>query len=600
MRKFEFESVECQSAPFSLRSLAGSPLGHRHLAVMWYGALHRNTHDPSQPLASVLLHDVRDYKLIGQFRCSKVSVLNLGLLPLGSVWHDGKIVAKAKLAIKRFEVNFSTDGWEHYCLKGDDNPPIPMSVYPLFNPCRDEIADAWMLRFHLGNGDTLIIPSLEFFTRCYGSSRLRRSLLTSPWEEVEDKLFQKSDELPPLEEKNEWRIYPTTPYIDSDVPLLSHIKYDPYAKLQIKRIVSQMLSHDPNQRLFLKVAPWTNQKGKIDVSGFYIQQTRTFVGLNIMGIGLSAHPQYVVYRTRSSTKKSEDASVTDSITKITAQTEYNNPELLDVESPSQDRGLTKLQEPPLHWIDEEPLLTRHIDQYPTNKKVQKDKKQNITTSGDIEPHSHKVSAGTAYGNNKDVSEVLTHSKQEVKSIDQIWNMWKSLTSYAKDHPDIIRGIYHYSIGTGFRDHGTPQLINFPLTHKKHDADMTSNKKLIDSKKNGIQRFPIVYGNPPKRRGFLLLKVALTNHHFYIIEIQQRNDITSESFAGLAFWKEADEDFDNFLFSLLEKIKLANGHVTELAKRWEGGKAFAYRHKASNKANFTFENVVQTILLQMST
>lgn len=566
---------------------------------MWYGALHRNTHDPSQPLATVLLHDVRDNKLIGQFRCTRVSALSLGLLPIGSVWHDGKIVAKAKLATKRFEVDFSANGWEHYCLKGDDNPLIPASVYPLFNPCRDEIADAWMLRFHLADGDTLVIPSLEFFTRCYGSSRLRRTLLTSLWDEIDGKLFKQLYEIPPPEENDEWRTYPATPYIDSDVPLISHIKHDQYAKLQVKQIMSQILSRDPNHRLFLKVAPWTNHKGKIEVSGFYIKITKTFVCMNIIGIGLSAHPKYVIYRTRSSIKNSEYETETNSIIKITAQTNYTNPELIDDESPSQDRGLTKLQEPPLLWIDEEPILTRHIDQDPANKKLQKNKRQNMTTITDVAPHSHKVSAGTAYGRNKDVLEGLTHSDQEVKFIDQIWNMWESLTNYAKDHPDIICGIYHYTIGIGFRDIGYPQLINFPLTYNDHDTEVDSNNKLINSKRYGVKRFPIVYGNPPKRRGFLLLKVVLKNNHFYIIEIQQRYNTTSEHFAGLAFQKEVEGDFEKFLFFLLEKIKLANGHVTELAKRWKGGKAFAYRHKTSQTANFTFENVVQTILLHLS-
>ncbi len=600
MRKFEYEPVECQSAPFSLHSLSGYPLGHRHLAVMWYGALHRNTNDPSQPLASVLLHDVQDYKLTGEFRCTKVSALNLGLLPIGSVWHKGKIVAKEKLMTKRFEVDFSNDGWDHYCLKGDNNPPIPASVYPLFKPCREEIADAWMLRFHIGNGITLIIPSLEFFTRCYGSSRLRRSLLTLPWDEAEERLFPQPTEPPPTQKKNEWQIYLPPPHTEADIPLLAHVKYDPYAKTQAKWIVSQMLSHDPNQRLFLKVAPWTNQKGKIDVSGFYIEETKTFIGLNIIGMGLRTHPQYIVYKTRSSAKTSGDEATTNSGSNITSQPEYTDPELLDDESPAQGRGLTKFQEPPFVWIDEQPLLTRYIDRDCAHKKSQKDQKQDVTTNEGTTPRSDMVSTGTAYGTNSEASEALTHSKLEENSTDQLWNMWVSLTRYAKDHPNIISGVYHYSIGTGFQKSGIPQLINFPLTRTKHGSDGTNNKKLIEAKERGIQRFPIVYGNPPNRRGILLLKVSLKINHFYIIEIQHINDVKGEYYAGLSFWETDEEDFEKFLSDLLEKIKLANGHVTELAKKWKYGKAFAYWHKKSDKASFTFENVVKTILVKMST
>ncbi|MHB8850217.1 MAG: hypothetical protein ACYC45_03790 [Acidithiobacillus ferriphilus] len=599
MRKLEYEPVGCQSDPLLLPSLANSTLGHRHLAVMWYGALHINHNDSSQPLASVLLHDVKDNTLFGEFRCTKVSALNLGLLPIGSVWHEGKIVAKAKLTRARFEVDFSNDGWEHYFLNGDKSPLIPASVYPLFWPCKNEIADAWMLRFSLANNKTLIIPSLEFFTRCYGSSRLRRSFLTLPWNEVESRLFPKPEEQIPDENPNEWTIYLSSSHTKSDAHLLSHIKYNSYARLQTQNIVAQNLSSDPNHRLFLKVAPWTNKKGEIDVAGFYINETRTFVALNILGMGLSDYPQYVIYKSRTAAKKPDDEATTSPSANFTSQPEYSDPELLDDESPNQHKGLTKIQEPPFLWIKEKPIITRYIERDIPRKNRKRGQEQDVTTDTGLLPHTDTFSTGEAYGTSRNVAEALTHSKQNSESVDQLWGMWEAITKFAKQHKDIIKGVYHYDITKGLCNSGAPRLINFPLTRANQNND-GNNKKSVYKNGSIPQRFPVVYGKPPKRRGLLLVKISLYGAHFYILEIQQRTDIAGESFAGLAFTVSPTDDFNAFLLDLIERVKSANGHVSSLAANWKNGKAIAYRHLNSKDNRTTMpENTVRIIFNKMS-
>lgn len=582
-----------------MHSLTGKPLGHRHLAVMWYGALHMNDNERSQPVASVLLHDVKDNMLFGEFRCAKVSSLNLGLLPIGSVWHEGKMVAKAKLKTARFEVDFSKDGWEHYCLKGDSNPPIPASVYPLFAPCRDEIAGAWMLRFSLASKKTLIVPSLEFFTRCYGSSRLRRNFLTLPWDEVETKLSWKPEEQMPDDGPNEWSIYLPSPYAESDTRLLAHIKYDSYAKSQTKFIVSQRLSSDPNYRLFLKVPPWANKKGEIDVAGFYIKETRTFVALNILGMGLSDYTQYVIYKSRATAKKADDGALTNPSANFISQPEYSDPELLDDESPNQQKGLTKLQEPPFRWIKEKPIITRYLERDNPRTNRKRGEEQVVTTDTGLSPHTDALSTGEAYGTSRNVAEALTHSKQDPESVDQLWGMWGAITEFAKQHKDIIKSVYHYDITKGFCNSGAPSLINFPLTRTTIKKD-EYNKKSADKNWSVPQRFPVVYGKPPKRRGLLLVKISSYNAHFYILEIQQRIDIVGESFAGLAFTVSTTDDFNAFLLDLIERVKSANGHVSSLAANWKDGKAIAYRHLNSKDDKTTMpENTVRIIFNKMS-
>lgn len=571
------------------------------MAVMWYGALHQNNNDRSQPLATVLFHEVKDGKLYGEFHCLRVSALNLGILPIGSVWHEGKMVARAKFVTKQFKVDFSQNGWTHYTLNKDKHPLIPPSVYPLFQPCRNDIAESWLLKFYLANGKFLLIPSLEFFTRCYGSSSLRRCFLTLPWNETENRLFPQPEEPLNEEAQNKWAILLPRASHKSDIHILSHIKYDRYAKSQAQHIVAQTLSNDVKNRIFLKVSPWFNKKGKINVSGFYVRETKTFVALNILGIGLDSYPPYLIYNyhTTTNTPPDEETSLLSSSTSNSGE-EYSDPELLDNESPNKKKGLTKILEPDFQWIDEPPIPSKKIERKGSQKRKNKDSENEEMPNHGSTILTEELSTGEAYGTNSNAAEALTHSKQPTESVDKLWSIWNTILKVAENNTDSITGVYHYDITNGFCKSGHPRLINFPLSRTKENSPDV-NQSNETTKKIVPQHFQLVYGNPKKRRGLLLARISLSNTNIYILEIQHRTDISGESFAGLAFTFSAVEDFDTFLHTLIEKIISDNGHVSSIAKNWKDGKAIAYSHREPPKyLKITMpENTVRMIFEKMS-
>ena len=599
MKIFDFEPIEPQSDLLVMDSLRGHPFADRQRAVMWYGAIHQNKNDRSQPLATVLFHDVNDGRFYGEFRCRKVSALNLGLLPIGSVWYEGRMVSQARFMTKQFKVDFSHRGWEYYTLNGDKEPLVPPNVYPLFYPCKNDLAGSWMLKFFLGNDQILLIPSLVFFTRCYGSSALRRHFLTLPWAEIENRLFSKSEELNGEEANNNWAIFLPSTAHKSDVHILAHIKYDNYAALQVKHIAAQALSSDENNRIFLKVAPWLSQKGKISVSGFYIRETKTFLALNILGIGPDRYPPYLVYKyhTKTTNLPEDEFSYPSSSTQ-TPNDEYSDPELLDNKSPSINSRLKKFSEPDFEWINEPIIKSKKLARERLSRKNNSKSEDKKLTNLETPTSDDTFSTSEAYGSSGNTTEALTHSKQPTESIDKLWSLWKAINDIAKKNKEHITAVYHYDITNGFCNSGIPRLINFPLKRENNNTEKNNNTK-EQHNRTLPRRFPLTYGNPEKRRGLLLIKLSLANTDIYVIDIQHRTDVSGESFAGLAFTLTSTENLDDFLRLLIDSIIANNGHVRSIAKNWRNGKAFAYYHVDSPGKKVTMpENTVRIILVKM--
>ncbi|MBU2816375.1 hypothetical protein HF282_02555, partial [Acidithiobacillus ferrooxidans] len=477
MKIFDFEPIEPQSDLLVMDSLRGHPFADRQRAVMWYGAIHQNKNDRSQPLATVLFHDVNDGRFYGEFRCRKVSALNLGLLPIGSVWYEGRMVSQARFMTKQFKVDFSHRGWEYYTLNGDKEPLVPPNVYPLFYPCKNDLAGSWMLKFFLGNDQILLIPSLVFFTRCYGSSALRRHFLTLPWAEIENRLFSKSEELNGEEANNNWAIFLPSTAHKSDVHILAHIKYDNYAALQVKHIAAQALSSDENNRIFLKVAPWLTQKGKISVSGFYIRETKTFLALNILGIGPDRYPPYLVYKyhTKTTNLPEDEFSYPSSSTQ-TPNDEYSDPELLDNKSPSINSRLKKFSEPDFEWINEPIIKSKKLARERLSRKNNSKSEDKKLTNLETPTSDDTFSTSEAYGSSGNTTEALTHSKQPTESIDKLWSLWKAINDIAEKNKEHITAVYHYDITNGFCNSGIPRLINFPLKRENNNTAKNNNTK----------------------------------------------------------------------------------------------------------------------------
>ena len=154
------------------------------LVAWWYCGIYKNTIAQSQPLALVAFRELQqDKTLSDDIIYHRVPLALLGQVRMGSLWQGGRMLANAVFEVKDFVLKFSKGAWwfTSFFKAVDRNlsSPFPQQIYPLAFE-RDK---NWLVQFRLQNGGTLIVPCLEFFTRCYGrSGELRRILSTYPWE----------------------------------------------------------------------------------------------------------------------------------------------------------------------------------------------------------------------------------------------------------------------------------------------------------------------------------------------------------------------------------------------------------------------------------
>lgn len=106
----------------------------------------------------------------------------LGQARVVTIWENNRSRQKLTFETHDFLVDFHKDNWRYNSFAkaawNSKDPPYPSNLYPLkykrdLNP---------LIEFGLQGGGKLVVPCLEFFSRCYGRSQeLTRMLATYPW-----------------------------------------------------------------------------------------------------------------------------------------------------------------------------------------------------------------------------------------------------------------------------------------------------------------------------------------------------------------------------------------------------------------------------------
>lgn len=155
----------------------------------WYGVVKRNLRAGTLPTVVIWFRELLpDGNFGDEFKRASVGINMLALIQLGTIWSDGECGSLwAYEEQKTFDVDFSDGGW-HLTSQAESNL-LPRDEYLLkySNADRSKI-----LVFALKDGRQLLVPSLEFFSRCYGSSgHVRRVLSTYFWHEAKPRLCER-------------------------------------------------------------------------------------------------------------------------------------------------------------------------------------------------------------------------------------------------------------------------------------------------------------------------------------------------------------------------------------------------------------------------
>lgn len=246
--------------------------------VWWYGAVRRNPRDKTLPLVVVRFRKLHPDGSLGQSIRLDVGITELALLQLGTIWNEGACRSQILLQEREVDLDFSPGRWRYATqarvADRGRTELIPSALYPLYYGLGDR---SEVLVFDLRGGRELLVPSLEFFSRCYGrSAEVNRVLSTYPWSEAESRLYLPHAQPVP---STRWSVKLPDNIYNDDAVFVAHVKYDNYARLAAKSVYANLETQfgSPGGLAFPQIGPWFGGPAKLIVQGIPLDRNRFLV-----------------------------------------------------------------------------------------------------------------------------------------------------------------------------------------------------------------------------------------------------------------------------------------------------------------------------------
>lgn len=527
----------------------------------WYCGLYKNRAADSQPNVLVAFRELVSGSLGDEVLLRRVPLTSLGQVRIGSIWRNERCRSEAAFTVDNFNVMFSKNTWRvvsfHDAVQKGSPPPYPMDIHPLqFSGDKN-----WMIEFDLQSGGKLLVPCLEFFSRCYGrSEELKRVLATYAWcgpdQVSSSKLYAPLNE---SEEPGRWKVRLRRRMVNGDIVFLAHAKYDRYTEWAAKSIYAQIESlHDPKGALpaFIKVAPWFQGPAELKVSGIRFDNGNSFLALNVIG---ASDPQGLpLVRDRENPNKvnepADPSTDKEGWAGALERRLVKPPEVVDLtgdDEPDHGAGEIEIQDPDFEILGEPRVI---VD-------VRREKAE--STAGSKVPGSGAdlYSSGEPVGNGKGVGNASIHAKPVLESNGTLRDVWNALRFLHKKHPDQINAVQWFTWDAGFKDDPEPLLIG--LTEFDDDDELDTD----------IRNWVYAELGSGTVRGVLVARLILQDKWVCFLEIQRRprtkidkngaRKPSEESFKGLVCIPPNIDDFKKWLTKTLSSIRYAKGIVQRL-------------------------------------
>lgn len=543
--------------------------GNDKMLVWWYSGFYKNKSADSQPLVWVSFRQYISPGIVGDKVVNKrVPLTSLGQLRVGTVWQHDRCQSEAIFKPREFEVDFRDHGWRFTSFMDARtrraSPPFPPELHKLAL----ETDSSWLIEFDLKNGGKLLVPCIEFFTRCYGSSgELKRVLATYSWEEAYARLYA------PLGEEREdgkWQVRLRRRMFNGDVVFLAHVLYDNRTGLAAKKIHSQLEARfDPKgtKPAFIQVWPWFHEPAALKVNGLYFDNGKSFLALSI--VGMSEPTGDPIYRGRENSGTAERAAPDGSPKAwqgVLERTVRNLPiiDLTGDVEPDTDTPAVEIQDPYFEILgNEREVIDIRSDHSATTAGLKK-----------IGADASLYSAGEPQGSGKKVGRAVIHAPRRLESQGMLRDMWEAMQSLHRKHPSLIRSVHSYTFEQSFSSATTPNLIL--LQPFASDARVTTT----------VRRFPYIDPPSPDLRGILVARLVIADGPVYIVEIERRirkpktgreaDRDSEDAFQGMVFRLHDERTLLTWLTYFAEIIRVKNGVVKHVIAACPGT-AFAFSH-----------------------
>lgn len=564
------------------------------LMAWWYCGIYKNRKASSQPNILVAFREILDGNLSDNVILQRVPLTALGQITVGSIWKDGVCRSGVEFATEDFEIDFRSDGWRftsvEHAFRNGTEPPYPLNIYPL-HIARDK---NWLIEFKLRSGGKLVVPCLEFFSRCYGRSQeLNRILATYPWggstESCQRKLYAPLDE---PEEPNKWKIKLRKRLRNGDATLLAHAKYDPYTEGKVKSIYAQIeINHNPENKAptFITVAPWFQGPAEIRARGIWFDNNRSFLALQVIG---SSDPDGIlIIRDRENPNKREgedsDGIGGEAWAGAPKKRLVRPPDIVDLTGdvePDHDTSSVEVLDQDFVVMGiPRAIVDRH------GKKITS--KSGARRKGD---DASAYSSGEPSGSGKGVGFASIHAKPVMESHGALMDMWNAMLHTKRKYPDKIQSVEWFTFEDGYKSMSHPTLIALDPIDEDDDTVIPT-----------ITRNWVYHDVATARvRGVMVVRLLIKGTPVHIVELQRRprkikveNDKDKEgeeSFKGFVVVIEDNDQFVQWLKRFLSDIRYVRGIVQKLTP-YAPGKANVFTHQPAGYEKVPYEAAVLNAL-----
>lgn len=558
------------------------------LLIWWYCGVLKNRRDQYQPLAKIAVRtQISEDIYSDHISYRSVPIEYLGQLRIGSLCKKNRVIARAQFQEKDFEVLHSIgDFWFtsfDSAARKEYKPPFPQAIYPL----RYERDKNWMVCFRLDNGGHLLIPTLEYFTRCYGrSGKLRRYLTTHKLldkDDIEETFFSPTAQ---PEEPGKWKINIKKGFYQGDSAFLAHLKYDPYTQRAVKYInsdIERQFAGDIQVPAFPKIGPWFKGPSKLRARGIPFNGGRSFLGLQITGL---LEPQGdEIDAIRDNRNNAIQPAGSDAPGKAWSGTPIKRPiqppEILDLtayETPDQGSVILELEDPEVVHLGPRRAINNIRDEQAT------DKRGGLGFSSE----SNALSSSDPHGTDKDINQASIHTPEvtqaEMESEGALRDIWNA-AQHLKQRYKRVSKVEWYTPSKGFNENSNPHLIS---VRPFEDHELIDGFP-IDTQ---IRKWP--YLDPVTReilRGLLVIRLTIDNRNIYIVEAQRRminslnkegrSEKKEESLRGMVFTLDSEIHFGEWLSTVRSDIRVVQGIVQNLTSNCPG-EADTFNHVSTAK------------------
>lgn len=561
----------------------------------WYCGIFKNRSAESQPSVLVAFRPLASGVLSDEMIYRRLPLTSLGQVRVGTVWKDSICVSEAVFEEAKFCVDFTKGRWRfssfHEAIRRNGMLPFPQANYPL----RHTKDMNWVVEFPFSAGGKLVIPCLEFFSRCYGrSEEVKRILATYPWHG--EKGNHKSRLYAPLDEPEEagkWKVKLRKRLVNGDVVFLAHAKYDPYTEKIAKDIYAQIESgYDPASKIpaFIKVGPWFQGPAIIKAKGIWFNDRKSFLALQVTGC---SEPNGVpIIRARENTNQTgplpADADIGSAWAGAPERTLVQLPEIVDLtgdDEPDHGARSIEIQDPDFEVLGQPRVVIG----------ARRDRAKSTAAARHKGNDASKFSSGEPHGGSKGVGHAAIHARPVLESKGALRDMWDAMLFLKLKSRERISSVAWCTADYGFSNDPEMKLIGLVPFDK---TDQITEK---------VRMWPYYDMAKKTPRGVLVARMIVDGASVHIVEIQRRQRtkqlddgtlINSEDkFRGMVFILDDQGRFETWIREFLRKVRYERGIVKNLIGSCPG-KADVFNHTSASDERVNCEAAVLNALEKM--